>query len=210
MASLYTSLQDYLYEQQSTTNLLLPDSYEYLTALPIEQYQATQRQDQPALIARPRNAYDVQVLVLYCRLNNVEFAVRTGGNDYAGNTETQNLLWIDMHDIDYVDVAEDGTTANVGGGILFRGLTQALAQEGLVNPAGTIANVGYAGWAMLGGYGPFSAVYGLGADQVVGAKVVDSDAELVEVGNEALDGLMSGDIFGVIVELTIKYISRGS
>jgi FAD/FMN-containing dehydrogenase len=71
--------------------------------------------------------------------------------------------------------------------------------------SGTIASVGYVGWATLGGYGPFSALYGLGADQIVGAKIVNATGELVVANDQMLRGIRGGGgIFGVIVELTIK------
>lgn len=65
--------------------------------------------------------------------------------------------------------------------------------------------MGYVGWATLGGYGPFSTSHGLGADQIVSAKVVNAKGELVEADSELLQGIRGGGgIFGVIVELTIK------
>jgi FAD/FMN-containing dehydrogenase len=65
--------------------------------------------------------------------------------------------------------------------------------------------VGYTGWATLGGYGPFSSLYGLGTDQIVGAKLVDAQGEIVDAKDDLLKGIRGGGgIFGVIVELTIK------
>lgn len=60
----------------------------------------------------------------------------------------------------------------------------------------------------FGSYGTFSALYGLGADQIVGAKAVNSKGDLVEVSDELLDFIIGGGgINGVIVELTIKVYS---
>ncbi|KAI0452250.1 FAD-binding domain-containing protein [Xylaria acuta] len=205
MASLYTSVQTYLEEQKSTTKLV---SREHPDFEALQACFAKKPSVQPALIAHPQTAEDVQSLVRYCAQNKIEFVVCTGGHDCPGGTEEQDVLWIDMRDIDHVDVAGDKTTVKVGGGILFRGLTKALGEKGLVTPAATIANVGYVGWATLGGYGPFSALYGLGADQIVSAKAVNSKGELVEATGELLDCIIGGGgIFGVIVELTIKVYS---
>ncbi|RYC55926.1 hypothetical protein CHU98_g10286 [Xylaria longipes] len=195
----------YLDEQKSTTKLV---SREHPDFEALQACFAKKPSVQPALIALPQTAEDVQILVRYCAQNKVEFVVCTGGHDSPGGTEEQDVLWIDMRDIDHVDVTSDKTTVKVGGGILFRGLTKALGEKGLVTPAATIANVGYVGWATLGGYGPFSALYGLGADQIVSAKVVNSKGELVEASDELLDCIIGGGgIFGVIVELTIKVYS---
>ena len=65
--------------------------------------------------------------------------------------------------------------------------------------------MGYVGWATLGGYGPFSGMYGLGADQIEGARLVDARGELIDADEELLKGIRGGGgIFGVIVELTVK------
>jgi FAD/FMN-containing dehydrogenase len=73
---------------------------------------------------------------------------------------------------------------------------------------GTVASVGYVGWATLGGYGPFSTSHGLGADQIVGARLVNAKGELIDAGAELLEGIRgAGGIFGVIVELTVKVYS---
>ncbi|KAI1146176.1 FAD-binding domain-containing protein [Nemania diffusa] len=161
--------------------------------------------DVPSAIARPQNAQQVQALVQYCTKNGVEFVVRSGGHDCDGRSQVAGALSIDMRDIKRVSISADEKTATVGGGILFRDLAAALDARGLVTPVGTVASVGYVGWATLGGYGPFSTSHGLGADQIVSAKVVNAKGELVEADSELLQGIRGGGgIFGVIVELTIK------
>ncbi|KAI1819656.1 FAD-binding domain-containing protein [Xylaria intraflava] len=159
----------------------------------------------PAAIVRPQTAAHVQALVQYCTKNNVDFVVRSGGHDCAGRSQVDGALSVDLRDLKHVSVSADGKTATIGGGILFRDLTSYLDARGLVTPVGTVASVGYVGWATLGGYGPFSARYGLGVDQIVGAKLVNAKGDLVEAGAELLQGIRGGGgIFGVIVELTIK------
>lgn len=161
--------------------------------------------DVPIAIARPQNAQHVQTLIKYCTQNNVDFVVRGGGHDCAGRSQVAGTLSIDLRDIKHVNVSADEKTATVGGGILFRDLAKELDSRGLITPVGTVASVGYVGWATLGGYGPFSTSHGLGVDQIVGAKVVNAKGELVEADDELLHGIRGGGgIFGVIVELTIK------
>ncbi|KAI1751588.1 FAD-binding domain-containing protein [Xylaria castorea] len=159
----------------------------------------------PFAIARPQSAEHVQALIQYCTTNAVDFVVRSGGHDCAGRSQVAGALSIDLRDIKHVNISTDEKTATVGGGILFRDLAKELDARGLVTPVGSVASVGYVGWATLGGYGPFSTSHGLGVDQIVGAKVVNAKGELVEAGAELLQGIRGGGgIFGVIVELTIK------
>lgn len=69
----------------------------------------------------------------------------------------------------------------------------------------TIASVGYIGWSTLGGYGPFSSIYGPGVDQIVGAKLVNAKGEVIDAGKDLLEGIRgAGPAFGVVSELTIK------
>ncbi|KAI0107432.1 FAD-binding domain-containing protein [Hypoxylon sp. NC0597] len=162
----------------------------------------------PLAIARPQTISDVWVLVRYCVANNVDFVIRSGGHDCAGRSQVHNALTIDMRDIKYLRVSRDQKTAIVGGGIIFRDLARILDERGLITPVGTVASVGYVGWATLGGYGPFSTSHGLGVDQIVGAKIVNAKGKLVEASDELLKGIRGGGgIFGVIVELTIKVYS---
>lgn len=71
--------------------------------------------------------------------------------------------------------------------------------------SGTVASVGYTGWATLGGYGPLTFHYGLGVDQIIGARIVNARGEVENANEELLVGIRGGGgSLGVIVELTIK------
>lgn len=139
--ALKASLQAYLTKEKSATKILLPSEQSNNnnnnknpepTARPVAKHQ-----QHTTLIALPQTATDVQALVRYCaaHADAIRFAVRTGGRDYSGDQDGRGraLLWIDMRDIDYVLLADDSDTARVGGGIPFRGLSTALAAEGLVS-----------------------------------------------------------------------------
>lgn len=75
--------------------------------------------------------------------------------------------------------------------------------------------MGYVGWATLGGYGLFAPLYGLGVDQIVGAKLVTATGEVIDCTEEVLKGVRGGGCtLGVIVEVTVKVyalkqVSRG-
>ena len=71
--------------------------------------------------------------------------------------------------------------------------------------SGTIGSVGYTGWATLGGYGPLTSHYGMGVDQILGAKVVNGSGEIQDADEEMLVGIRGGGgSLGIIVELTVK------
>lgn len=71
--------------------------------------------------------------------------------------------------------------------------------------SGTVASVGYTGWATLGGYGPLTSHYGLGVDQIIGAKIVNARGEVQDADEELLVGIRGGGgSLGIIAELIIK------
>ncbi|KAI8649070.1 FAD-binding PCMH-type domain-containing protein [Fusarium keratoplasticum] len=184
--------------------IIIPTDHEWADAS--RQYYTSQAA-RPDVITRPQNAAHVQDLVRLCMSNNVDFVVRTGGHDCAGRSQVNHALVIDMRDIRYIKILQDKRTAKIGGGTLIRDLATALGEEDLITPtvSGLVGSIGYVGWAILGGYGPLAAKYGLGVDQIIGARYVNAQGELVDADEEALTGLRGGGgCFGVIVELTIK------
>jgi FAD/FMN-containing dehydrogenase len=197
LASLESFLQGHPAIQYAT-----PNSSNYSTL------RATYSIDNPAVplaIVRPQDAEDVAAIVSFARANEIKPVVRSGGNSLFWKSMIHDALIIDMRDINYVNIHDSKTSAAIGGGILFSDLVEHLTKEGLATAVGTIPFIGYVGWSTYGGYGPFSAQYGLGCDNIIGAKVVNWKGEVVEADTDMLRGIRgAGGAFGPIVELTIK------
>jgi len=80
-----------------------------------------------------------------------------------------------------------------------------LDAHGLVTPCTLASVTGHVGWAFSGGFGPFVNAFGLGVDQIIGAKIVTADGELREADSELLWGIKgAGGAFGVLTEVTFK------
>jgi FAD/FMN-containing dehydrogenase len=195
------SFESFLREHP-TIQYATPNSPNYSTL------RATYTLDNPAApfaIVRPQNAEDVAAAVKFARANGIKPVVRSGGNSLFWKSMIQDAFIIDMRDIAYININNSKTSATVGGGILFSDLGEHLTKEGLATALGTIPFIGYVGWSTYGGYGPFSAQYGLGCDNIIGAKVVDWRGEVVKADTDMLRGIRgAGGAFGPIVELTIK------
>ena len=161
--------------------------------------------DVPLAIAHPHSPEDVGALIKYVRSNGIKFTIRAGGHNMEGRAIAQGALVIDMRALTSVKVAADRQSATVQGGILQGDLGKKLWTEGLATPTGSIPCVGYVGWAMYGGYGPFSSRWGLGADQILGATVVNPEGEIITADEVLLKGIRgAGGVFGVIVDVTVK------
>jgi FAD/FMN-containing dehydrogenase len=161
--------------------------------------------DVPLVIVRPQTAEQVAELVGHLSANSTPLVIRAGGHDLSTRSVAQDAVQIDLRDLNTVQVAEDKRTARIGGGILTQGLLDGLAAEGVMTACGNAGTVGWCSWAMNGGYGIMVAKYGLGCDQIVGARVVLADGRIVVADERLLKALRgAGPAFGVIVELEIK------
>ncbi|EKJ71749.1 hypothetical protein FPSE_08195 [Fusarium pseudograminearum CS3096] len=162
----------------------------------------------PSVVARPQDVSHIQELVRFCVSHSSDFVLRSGGHDCTARSQVNGALTIDMRDINYVNISEDRKTAHIGGGIITRELAKALGVQGLITPTAPNASVGYVGWATLGGYSPLSTKYGLGVDQIIGAKYVNAEGALVDAGEEELTAMRGGGgCLGVITQMTIKVYS---
>ena len=159
----------------------------------------------PIAIVQPRSAEDVAAVIPLARSHGIKISVRSGGHDIYGRSIVHDALVLDMRSLKTLKVSEDKKTAKIEGGIIARDLIDQLSTFDLIVPFGFCPTVGYVGWSILGGYGPATTNFGLGVDQIVGAKLVNWKGELVEADAEILKGIRGGGgNFGVIVELTIK------
>lgn len=197
IVALETFLQDF-----PTINYISPLSSEYKTARKVWK---GDRQDNPLAIVQPHSPSDLSALIKYVKSQSLQFTIRCGGHNLEGRAVVEDALLIDLRALSAVTIAPDRQSATVQGGILQEELGQKLWAEGLSTPMGAIPSVGYVGWATYGGYGPFSAHWGLGVDQILGATIVDHNGEIVKADESLLKGIRgAGGIYGVILDLTIK------
>ncbi|PWY92832.1 FAD-binding domain-containing protein [Aspergillus heteromorphus CBS 117.55] len=163
------------------------------------------RLDNPLAVVQPQTPTGVSTIVKYAKAHKIPFTIRAGGHNLEGRSIVEGALLIDLRALTDVTVSSDRQSATVQGGILQKELATKLWEEGLATPMGTIPGVGYVGWATYGGYGPFSAHWGLGVDQIISATVVSPDGDIVTADETLLKGIRGGGgLFGVILDLTIK------
>ncbi|PYI04750.1 FAD-binding domain-containing protein [Aspergillus sclerotiicarbonarius CBS 121057] len=160
---------------------------------------------QPLAIVHPQSPADVAAVVQHARAHALPFSVRSGGHNLEGLSIVDGALLIDLRALAAVTVAADRQSATVQGGILQHELASKLWADGLGTPTGTIPDVGYIGWATYGGYGAFSSHWGLGADQILAATIVNPEGDIVPADEHTLQGIRgAGGLFGIILDLTIK------
>ncbi|RMJ10908.1 hypothetical protein CDV36_009455 [Fusarium kuroshium] len=181
----------------------LPSSSEFVSLQ--TSYTGQHDEVRPKVITRPQSAEQVATIIKSCLSLKLDPVVRGGGHDMFGRFSALDAVSIDLRNLNTVTISPDKKTARVGGGATNYQVLEALSKHGLTAPAGSCGTVGFVGWCLGGGFGPYVHSYGLGADQIVGARVVQANGELVEADARLLQGLRGGGgSLAIVVELEVK------
>ncbi|KAL7916665.1 major facilitator superfamily domain-containing protein [Trichoderma velutinum] len=167
---------------------------------------------QPLAVVRPLNESHVQAAIKIARAAGLPLGIRSGGSEMVGRNfkGVDKGIILDLRSLCSVNVSDDKASAIIGGGTIAADLAVALSKQGVFTPIGWHPRLGYAGWALAGGYGLYSSPYGLGVDNILGARLVLADGSVIDVDDKnypdlfwALRGAGNG-IWGVVTQLTIK------
>ncbi|KAF7093889.1 hypothetical protein CFC21_096268 [Triticum aestivum] len=172
----------------------------------------------PLCIVTPTNASHVQAAVVCGRRHDVRVRVRSGGHDYEGlsyrSERREAFAVVDLANLRSVRVDREAATAWVDSGAtlgeLFYAISQASKQ--LAFPAGLCPTIGVGGHLSGGGFGMLLRKYGLAADNVLDATLVDANGELVDkqaMGPDvfwAIRGGGGGGSFGIVLSWKVKLV----
>jgi FAD/FMN-containing dehydrogenase len=166
-------------------------------------------ESQPALFVVCETSADVQAAVRSARQHGLPLSVRGGGHDWVGRALCDDGLVIDLNRMRQVIVDPESRTATVGGGAKVKDVAAAAGAHGLVAALGNCGEVGMAGLTLGGGYGPLNGLYGLAADNLLGAEVVLADGRRVTTGPDEEPELFwairgGGGNFGVVTSFRIQ------
>ncbi|HEU4897953.1 MAG TPA: FAD-binding oxidoreductase [Actinomycetota bacterium] len=161
----------------------------------------------PAAVVACASPQDAAEALGFARRHGLALATRAGGHSFAGHSSTRGVL-LDLTLMRSVTVA--GGLARVGGGARLGEVYQALQAHDLTIPGGTCPPVGVAGLTLGGGLGILGRMYGVTADQLVGAEVVLADGRVLACDDHhqpelfwALRGAGAGN-FGVVTTLVFR------
>ncbi len=187
--------------------LVRPGNPQYPTALQL--FSTRFDNVHPAGIAYCASPADVQNCLAFVRRFALPFATRSGGHSYAGYSTTTGLV-IDVTRMHTVTVNANAGTATIGSGTRLIDVYSALAQQGLVLPAGSCSTVGIAGLTLGGGDGVLSRKFGLTCDNLLSAQVVVADGRVLTCDANhnadlfwALRGGGGGN-FGIVTSFTFQ------
>lgn len=171
----------------------------------------------PVFILTPFSEFEIQAAVTCSQSNGVTLRIKSGGHDYEGLSFRSNIsstfVIIDMSQLRDIRVDVANEVAWVGAGATIGELYYAIAKESSVHgfPGGTAPSVGIGGQISGGGFGWLCRNYGLAADNVLDARIVDASGRLLDRGTMG-EGLFwairggGGGSFGIVTSWKIKLV----
>ena len=169
----------------------------------------------PLVIVTPTNASHVQATVYCARKYSLQVIVRSGGHDFEGLSYVSPIpfVMVDLVNMSKIDVDVATKTAWIQAGVALGQLYYDIVQRTntLAFPAGLCPTVGSGGHFSGGGYGILMRKYGLAADNIVDALLIDVNARILDraaMGEDVFWAIRGGggNTFGVVVAWKIQLV----
>ncbi|KAL6890322.1 hypothetical protein ACP4OV_009085 [Aristida adscensionis] len=170
----------------------------------------------PLCIVTASGVAHVQAAVRCGRRHGVRLRVRSGGHDYEGLSyrsvrPDEAFAVLDLAGLRAVRARPGEPTAWVDAGATLGEVYYAVgtANPGYAFPGGACATVGISGFLSGGGIGLMMRKYGIGADNVVDARVVNADGDVLDRAAMGEDHFWAirgggGESFGVVVAWRLR------
>ncbi|RZC50276.1 hypothetical protein C5167_018703 [Papaver somniferum] len=169
----------------------------------------------PEFIILPSDESHVQASVICSKQHGILMKIRSGGHDYEGLSSISDVsfLILDLSNLRSINVDAENKTAWVQSGALMGELYYRIAEKSktLGFPAGVCPTVGVGGLFSGGGYGTLLRKYGLAADNVIDAQIVDVNGKILDresMGEDLFWAIRGGapGSFGVILSWKIRLV----
>ena len=169
----------------------------------------------PLVIITPLYESHIQVAIKCGRKHGLQIRIRSGGHDYEGLSYVSHVPFfiLDLINIRSISVDVENSTAWVQSGATLGELYYRIAEKSktLAFPAGICSTVGVGGYFSGGGYGMLLRKFGLAADNVIDARVIDVNGKILDresMGEDLFWAIRggSGGSFGVVIAWKINLV----
>jgi FAD/FMN-containing dehydrogenase len=170
---------------------------------------------QPAAVALPESAEDVQAVVRWARQRGLRIAPQGTGHNALPLGSLAHTVLLKTERMRGVEIDAQAQRARVEAGVLWAEVTEAAAEHGLAGLAGSSPDVGVVGYTLGGGVSWLARRHGLASNSVTAIELVNAEGELIRADADenadlfwALRG--GGGSFGVVtaLEFTLYPISE--
>ncbi|KAK3328209.1 hypothetical protein B0T19DRAFT_184856 [Cercophora scortea] len=179
-------------------------------------WSARQTTVHPDCFVTPKTTADVSTAIKILTSLNARFAVKGGGHAaFAGGSNVDKGVTIDLLRLTNITVSPDRKTVSVGAGNRWINVSQALDPLGLAVVAGRVADVGVGGVILGGGISYFSGSRGWACDNVRNYEVVLSSGQVVNASPTTNRDLYwalrggAGTNFGVVTRFDLASFDQG-
>jgi FAD/FMN-containing dehydrogenase len=164
---------------------------------------------QPAAIAFPASADDVQGIVRYAAENGLRVAPQRTGHNAMPLGSLADTILLKTDGLDTVEIDAATLTARVGSGVKWESVVPRASELGLAGLHGSTPDVSIAGYGLGGGVGWYGRRHGLFTNSITAIELVTADGRLRRVDHEnepelfwALRG--GGGSFGVVTAVEFR------
>ncbi|KAL2474833.1 FAD-binding Berberine family protein [Abeliophyllum distichum] len=169
----------------------------------------------PLVIITPLHESQIQPVIYCAKENGIQIRVRSGGHDYEGLSYTSQVPFviIDLVNLREINVDVEKKTAWIQAGARLGELYYRIAEKSrtLGFPGGVCPTVGAGGHISGGGYGTLIRKYGLAADHVIDARIIDVNGRILDrksMGEDLFWAIRGGGAasFGVILAWKLELV----
>ncbi|KAL5699182.1 cinnamyl-alcohol dehydrogenase [Ranunculus cassubicifolius] len=170
----------------------------------------------PKFIITPLHESHIQAAIICCKRHGLQVRVRSGGHDYEGLSyvSAKQFIIIDLVKFHEITVDIEDNSAWVQAGATIGQVYYQIAKKSNTHgfAAGVCPTTGVGGHISGGGIGFLTRKYGLAADNILDAQIIDVNGKLLDrksMGEDLFWAIRGGGgaSFGVIVAWKIKLVS---
>jgi len=164
----------------------------------------------PFVIAQAKSTEDVVKLLEFKKKFADSTPLSVAAGKHSNVAIVDHGIVLDLSLLNDVTVDQANLVVSVGAGASTGKIDEEVAKYGLAVVGAVKPEITFGGWAIHGGFGTFSRLYGFGSDQILEAEVVLASGTVVTASdnNEFADLLFAirgeGANFGVITKFKVQ------
>ncbi|XP_055828857.1 berberine bridge enzyme-like 22, partial [Solanum dulcamara] len=171
----------------------------------------------PIFIIAPKNESEIGAIIFCSQKFGIQIRVKSGGHDYEGlsfrSEIGERFVIVDLFNLDDIFIDKNDETAWIQTGVTMGQLYYEIAKKGenLAFPGGLYPSVGSGGIISGGGIGTLMRKFGLAADNVLDARVMNVNGEILDresMGEDLFWAIRGGggSSFCVILAWKVKLV----